>query len=85
MLSPVAVLHEPLEVLAGLLGGLVLASGVSKALGGVGGLPHGLLAMFLVLMAKLGWTSMFFPLYDPGVSLKHVLPFLLAKLHVMVG
>ena len=57
------------------------------------GFPHGLLAMFLVLMAMLvmslttilGWTSMFFPLYDPGVSLKHVLPFLLAKLHVMVG
>ena len=57
------------------------------------GFPHSLLAMFLVLMAMLvtslttilGWTSMFFLLYDPGVSLKHVLLFLLTKLNVMLG
>ena len=47
------------------------------------GFPHGLLAMFLVLMAMLGWTSIFFPLYDPGVSLEHVLPFLLGNQFLM--
>jgi membrane-bound acyltransferase YfiQ involved in biofilm formation len=36
-------------------------------------------------MTILGWTFMFFLLYDPGVNLKVFLAFLLAKLHVMAG
>jgi hypothetical protein len=42
---------EPLKVLDGLLGGLVLARGLSHVWVLLEGFPHGLLVMFLVLMA----------------------------------